>query len=224
MNNIITYKVDRIANNNLYISVQDGEVTVKAPWYFTKNKIQEAVEEKRNWILEKVKEYKNNKKEEMSLKPIRVFGVEYNLKVTYKNIEVIECNILKNIVEICLPKKCKKIDDETMTNILIDKMYRKIAERELENIMEKTRIRLGIAPEDYEIREMSDCLARCTENKKILINPIIVKYDKEIIEYVILHEFCHLKYKGHTKRFYELLKKHCENYLELDKKLNGLNY
>ena len=71
---------------------------------------------------------------------------------------------------------------------------------------------------------MTDCLARCTENKKILINPIIVKYDKEIIEYVILHEFCHLKYKGHTKRFYEMLKRHCENYLELDKKLNGLNY
>lgn len=224
MKNIITYKIDRVANNNLYISVQDGEVTVRAPWYFTKNKIQEAVEEKRNWILEKVKEYKESKKEEMSLKPIKVFGVEYNLKVVYKNIEVIECNIYKNIVEVALPKKCKKIDDEVMTNILIDKMYKKIAERELENIIEKTRIELGIAPEDYEIKEMTDCLARCTENKKILINPIIVKYDKEIIEYVILHEFCHLKYKGHTKRFYEMLKRHCENYLELDKKLNGLNY
>ena len=56
MKNIITYKIDRVANNSLYISVQNGEVTVKAPWYFTKNRIQEAVEEKRNWILEKVKE------------------------------------------------------------------------------------------------------------------------------------------------------------------------
>ena len=48
MKNIITYKIDRVANNSLYISVQNGEVTVKAPWYFTKNRIQEAVEEKRN--------------------------------------------------------------------------------------------------------------------------------------------------------------------------------
>ena len=38
-----------------------------------------------------------------------------------------------------------------MTDILIDKLYTKIAERELENIMEKTRLMVGFAPEDYEI-------------------------------------------------------------------------
>lgn len=222
MNNIINYTVGKSNNSNLYISVQNGEVSVKAPWYFTKNRIQEAVEEKRNWIMEKLKEY--SKQEELSLKPIKVFGVEYNLKVVYKNIAVIECNIYKNIVEIGLPKKCKKLDDETMTNILIDKMYKKIAERELEVIMEKVRLEVGFAPEDYEIREMTNCIARCTEDKRILINPVIVKYEKELIEYIVLHQFCHLKYKGHTKRFYELLKKYCSNYLELDKRLENIEY
>ena len=222
MNNIINYTVGKSNNSNLYISVQNGEVSVKAPWYFTKNRIQEAVEEKRNWIMEKLKEY--SKQEELSLKPIKVFGVEYNLKVVYKNIAVIECNIYKNIVEIGLPKKCKKLDDETMTNILIDKMYKKIAERELEVIMEKVRLEVGFAPEDYEIREMTNCIARCTEDKRILINPVIVKYEKELIEYIVLHQSCHLKYKGHTKRFYELLKKYCSNYLELDKRLENIEY
>lgn len=222
MNNIINYTIGKSNNSSLYISVQNGEVTVKAPWYFTKNRIQEAVEEKRNWIMEKLKEY--SRQEELSLKPIKVFGVEYNLKVVYKNVAVIECNIYKNVVEISLPKKCKKLDDETMTNILIDKMYKKIAERELEVIMEKVRLEVGFAPEDYEIREMTDCIARCTEDKRILINPVIVKYEKELIEYIVLHQFCHLKYKGHTKRFYELLKKYCNNYLELDKRLENVEY
>ena len=88
-----------------------------------------------------------------------------------------------------------------MTDILIDKMYYKIAERELENIMDKTRITLGFAPEDYEIVEMKDCLAMCTSDKKILINPRIIKYKREVVEYIIMHEFCHLKYKNHTKSF-----------------------
>ena len=30
MKNIITYKIDRVANNSLYISVQNGEVKIKA--------------------------------------------------------------------------------------------------------------------------------------------------------------------------------------------------
>ncbi len=55
---IITYTVDKNINNNLYISVQNGEVIVQAPWYFSKNQIQEIVEEKKRWILEKLKEAK----------------------------------------------------------------------------------------------------------------------------------------------------------------------
>ena len=117
-----------------------------------------------------------------------------------------------NIIKVNLPKKYKKIYNESMTDILIDKMYFKIAEKELEGIMEKTRLMVGFAPEDYEIVEMKDCLAKCTDDKKILINPRIIKYDRKIIEYIILHEFCHLKYKNHTKSFYNLVERYVPDY------------
>ena len=124
----------------------------------------------------------------------------------------------RQCVKINLPKKYKKIDNETMTDILIDKLYTKIAENEIENIMEKTRLMVGFAPEDYKIVEMNGILAKCTEDKKILINPIIVKYQKEIIEYIILHEFCHLKYKNHTKSFYNMLEKYMPDYKKYELK------
>ena len=44
-----------------------------------------------------------------------------------------------------------------------------------------------------------------TDNKKIVINPDIVKYDREIIEYIVLHEFAHLKYKIHAKGFTKIM-------------------
>ncbi len=97
-----------------------------------------------------------------------------------------------------------------MTDILIDKLYAKIAEKEMENIMEETRLMVGFAPEDYKIVEMKNVLATCTEDKKILINPRIVKYKREVIEYIVLHEFCHLKYKNHTKSFYNMLENICQ--------------
>ena len=49
-------------------------------------------------------------------------------------------------------------------------MYEQIANNEIENIMEKTRKMLGIAPEDYEISKIKDGLAKCV-NGKITINP-----------------------------------------------------
>ena len=34
--NVIAYTIDRALNNSFYISVQNGEVLVKAPWYFSR--------------------------------------------------------------------------------------------------------------------------------------------------------------------------------------------
>lgn len=215
-NEVITYSVNKTNDRELYISVQNGEVLVRAPWYVTREKIQEAVANKKNWIMKKLKEYKEEN--EISLRPIQIMGIVYNLKVSYKNINVIECNMEDDIIKVNFPKKYKKIDNEVITDMLIDKMYFKIAERELENIMEKTRITLGFAPEDYEIVEMKDCLAKCTDDKRILINPRIIKYKREVIEYIVMHEFCHLKYKNHTKSFYNMLEKYMSDYKKYELK------
>lgn len=59
---VITYTIDKNIKNNLYISVQNGEVVVSAPWYFSRNQIQEIVDEKKRWILKKIKEHEEKKK------------------------------------------------------------------------------------------------------------------------------------------------------------------
>ena len=136
-NEVITYSVNKTNDKELYISVQNGEVLVRAPWYVTRERIQRAVSNKKSWIMKKLKEYEQKEENEISLRPIQILGTIYNLKVSYKNISVIECNMENNIIKVNLPKKYKKIDNESMTDILIDKMYFKIAEKELEGIMEK---------------------------------------------------------------------------------------
>ena len=105
----------------------------------------------------------------------------------------------------------------------IEKMYEQIANNEIETIMEKTRIMLGIAPEDYEISKMKNSLGKCIEGK-IIINPELMKYKKEIIEYVVAHEFCHLKYKTHGKKFYEILQKNVPEYKKYEKEIQEYQF
>ena len=93
----------------------------------------------------------------------------------------------------------------------IDKMYEQIAKVEVERAMEKTRIILGFAPEDYEIKKIKNALGKC-EDKKITINPEIVKYDRNVIDYIVLHQYCHLKYKTHSKGFINMLKEYEPNF------------
>ena len=42
-NNVIAYTVNKELTSDLYISVQNGEVVINAPWYTTTNQIQKIV-------------------------------------------------------------------------------------------------------------------------------------------------------------------------------------
>ena len=148
--------------------------------------------------------------------PVPVLGTDYKVKIIYKNIKVAELDVEDKIIKISLPNKYKKANNERILDIAIDKMYEQIAKVEVERAMEKTRILLGFAPEDYEIRKMNEELGRCEENK-ITINPEIVKYDREVIDYIVLHEYCHLKYKSHCKSYIKMLEKYEPNYKKYER-------
>ena len=152
--------------------------------------------------------------------PVPVLGVDYRVKIIYKNIKITELDVEGKTIKISLPNKYKKMSNITILDLAIEKMYEQIANVELERAMEKTRIMLGFAPEEYEVKKCQG-LGKC-ENNKITINPEVVKYKRNIVDYIVLHQYCHLKYKTHCKAFYNLLAKYepdYENYEELIKNL-----
>ena len=156
-------------------------------------------------------------------KTVKIFGVNYELKVNYKHIKKPNIYIKDKIIGISLPNKYEKINNEVIIELLLQKMYDAIAKKELDTIMEKVRTTLKFAPEDYEIMRIDRTLGKCLADK-IIINPDIVRYKKDTIEYIIFHEFCHLKVKKHTKKFYEILEQHIPNYENYAYELIGMQY
>ena len=156
--------------------------------------------------------------------PVVIFGRNFRLRIFYKNIKISELNLLGKDIQVFLPNKYKKIGNVKILNIALDKMYASIAKDEIERVMEKTRLTLGFAPEDYEIKKIHGALANCSDDKKITINPEVVKYDRNVIEYIILHEFCHLKYKTHCRKFYELLESFMPNYRLYARQIENMKY
>lgn len=142
--------------------------------------------------------------------PVPVLGVDYKVKIVYKNIKITELDVENKTIKISLPNKYKKTPNEKILDLAIEKMYEQIAKVEIERAMEKTRIMLGFAPDEYEINKISK-LGIC-KDKKIIINPEIVKYSRKVIDYIILHQYCHLKYKTHSKGFIKMLEKYQPDY------------
>jgi len=224
MKNIITYTVNKNFNNELYLSVQNGEVVVKAPWYYTNNQIQNIIEEKRQWILNKIKEYETSiEKKYIRNEIVKLLGEDCKVIINYKNLKKPTLTVEGKDIKICLPNKYKKLNREEILIKLIEKLYDLVAQTEIESSMERVRKLVGFAPEDFEIKRIENKMGDCIKEKElIIINPDIVKYDREIIDYIILHQFCHLKYKTHSKGFYEVLNKYMPKYKKYEEKINSL--
>ena len=227
-NNVIVYSINRYFSEDISINVQNGEVVVNAPWFFSNNKIKRIIEEKKNIILNKIKEYEEEQnKIYIRNEIVKVLGKDCKVIINYKNLKKPTLTLEGRKLTICLPNKYKKVTDrDEILQKLIEKLYEKIASEEIEGIMEKVRNILKIAPEDYIIKRLgSNTMAKFNfEENIIIINPDIVKYSMEEIEYIIFHEFCHLKYKTHCQGFKETLKKYIPNYKQYENNLGNIKY
>ena len=225
---VIVYSVNRYFNDDVSINIQNGTVVINAPWFFTDSKIRKIIEEKKNVILNKLKEYGTEKqKSYIRNEIVRVLGEDCKVIINYKNLKKPTLTLEGRNLTICLPNKYKKIiDRDEILEKLIQKLYEKIANEELEGIMEKIRQIIKLAPEDYKIEKLPEnIMAKFTfENDTIIINPEIVKYSKEEVEFILFHEFCHLKYRTHCQKFQEMIKKYIPNYLYYNEKLNGVKF
>lgn len=215
-NKLIEYEVIKSKIKNLYIHIRDGKVIVKAPTRAKDKDIKKAVEEKKKWIYEKLEnlskqEYKQGSK-------VLLLGKEYPLKIKF--IKQYESNIyVENgymIVEI--PKKYKKEYAKRIEELL-DDVYMKVAEKEVDMAMQVVTRIVGIKPNKYRIRKLKTAWGTCTSNKNITINSSLMKYDRTVIQYVVLHEICHLKYMNHSKEFWNMVEQYMKNYKEIRRKL-----
>lgn len=63
----------------------------------------------------------------------------------------------------------------------------------------------GLIPEGIRIKEQKHLWASCGKDRIININWQLIKFPKQILEYVVIHELCHLKHRNHSKDFWMLV-------------------
>lgn len=62
----------------------------------------------------------------------------------------------------------------------------------------------------------------CSPTGRITLNPLLVKAPRECIDYVLLHELCHLLHHNHSPKFYRTLDRHMPNWRSVKEKLDNM--
>ena len=160
--------------------------------------------------------------------------MEKNYKIIYSKVKNVYIQIKDGEVIIKAPKRISKKELERIIDSKknwIDKTLEKsnqkdkkdelYSKEEFIRIVESTSNELidltGLKPKKIRIKQIKYAWGSCSANKNITINYNLIKYSKEAIRYVILHELCHLKYMNHSKDFWKLVETYMPNYKEIKK-------
>ena len=219
----ITFTLERKNIKRMYLRVlpPKGEVKVSAPNFLSDEEIFNFVISKKDWILKKQKYIREN-----GIKaPLKydngekhyLWGRPYTLQLikndTLKNIVIDED---KSMLYLPIPKRSTI---EKRKNIL-DEFYRLQMQTAIPAALDKCTKIVGKTPSEVKIRKMKNWGNCRYHDKRITLNLNLAKKDPECLEYVMIHELCHLIEFNHGKKFKKLMDKFCPNWKEIKKRLN----
>jgi hypothetical protein len=73
------------------------------------------------------------------------------------------------------------------------------------------------------LRSMSKRWGSAARDGAIYLNPELVRAPSACIDYVIVHEICHLKHHHHGKAFYSELRSLCPDWATRKKRLESMD-
>lgn len=116
-----------------------------------------------------------------------------------------------------ISKKSKWIYDKLKQEPeIVEKMIEPEEVERLEEIVrtkiEKYAILLKVMPNKVRIKDIKYAWGSCSSNRNITISKKLAKKEEKVIEYVVLHEMCHLRYMNHSKEFWNLVESYLPEY------------
>ena len=217
----LEYELVRSKIKNMYILIRNGKVIVKAPNNISENRIKDFINSKEEWINKKLKESEKKSFKEKSYvsgEVFKILGNDYTLNIEYGDFEKASVNLDNGYINIFVSEN---YETEKIKK-LIEKMYYKVALMIVDKSVKMWKSTLKIAPDVVVIKKLKTAWGKCNSKRKITINPDLMKYDQRVIDYVVLHEFCHLKYMNHSKDFWNMVGKFMPDYKDLKKELKNV--
>lgn len=222
----IEYELTYSERKTLAIHVYpDSSVVVDAPLGTALPPIEQKLLKRAGWILRQQREFAQYPsanplpRRYVSGESYRYLGRQYRLKVVESAVERVTLSRGYLTVSVDDPS------DKSRIAYLIDHWYRSHARRVFNERLAVAFPRvqhLGIEYPELLIRSMKARWGSCSAAGRITLNVKLVQVPKDLIDYVILHELCHLKEHNHQSAFYTLLDSILPDWRERRHRLNTI--
>jgi predicted metal-dependent hydrolase len=216
--------VQRLASKILIHVYPSGEVEVEAPEGSEECRIRGAVQKRARWVFANVDAANNARayalpREYVGGETHFYLGRRYRLHVLTKRGVSSSVKLVGGRIEVIAP-----VADPAAVKRRLKEWYQIRAQdyfaRRLYDIVAK--LPWLEAPPPMKIVTMKQQWGSCSPAGSINLNPALIRAPRHCIDYVLLHELCHLQEHNHSKRFYALLSKYDANWVATKVELDRL--
>lgn len=204
------YEALHVSRKTMEIAVHpDRRVVVKAPIGTLRDEIETRLKKRARWVLRQIDYFQQFEPRTparlfVSGETHRYLGRQYRLKVMRAEADRVRMNRGRIIVEIggeVLPSKVANC---------MESWYRTRARQYFQERLEccaQGFVRKGHALPRLQVKKMRSRWGSLSPNATLTLNLSLIQAPRECIDYVIMHELCHLKFDDHGPRFYKYLEK-----------------
>lgn len=202
----------------------NGSVQVDAMHGIALDDVHRAVQKRARWIkrnLDEAKRFREHAlpREYVSGETHFYLGRRYQLKLVQSQAgeQLVKLSRGRLDVSVALPRRDR-------VKSLLKAWYRQHAEIYLgRRIGELTeQVPWLDQPPEFKLLAMRKQWGSCSPNRSIILSPALVKAPRDCIDYVILHELCHLREHNHSRRYYDLLTSLMPEWKPVKAKLDGM--
>jgi len=209
-------EVVRSVRRTAGLHIVGTDLQVRVPKDLGDERVAAILQQKRPWIRSKVAELKrvppHRTKELVSGESFPYLGRNYRLKVQEGH-----------QVGVCLSggylRATIRPTEQGEHQALRIQQYLQIwyRSRALERLQDKTHRyaeQIGVSPAGISVRNFKSRWGSCDKKGEVVFNWNIIKAPHSIVDYVVIHELCHLIHPNHSKDFWQVVGCHDTSYAE----------
>lgn len=184
----------------------EGELIIRAPHVVSKAEIMAFVEKKQGWLKKKCSAVKVFDEKHLSITmadgdTVVFLGKDYMINIS----DVEEIQIDGSTIVIPVEGASKEI----LINWLKEEALSLLKER-----TERYSQIMGVKPKEIKITEAKTRWGSCSHNDNVNFAWRLIMCPVSVIDYVVVHELSHIKYKNHSRDFWIRVKTVFPNYKE----------
>lgn len=209
----LDYLLDTGKRSGSYLNVKDGVLTVRLPYGGTPRQAEELIRSHIDWIEKKLADSTDKSRLPQGFfdgEDFALLGRRRALKIEH-SAEYRPPLLEENTLTVYISPNGTQADAARIFQRYVCELCEKYVRDAFAVYSEK----LGLYPRKITLKKMTSRWGSCSSNGNISINIDLICFGKECIDYVVVHELCHLKHMNHGAEFWELVSTCCPNYKQL---------